>query len=187
MIVLITSPENRNREATFWNEAMAQFPILLHLRKPNYLPAEYEALLLQIDSHFRDRIVLHQHHQLAKKYAVKGVHLTENNRKNTVFDMSNAISTSFHNLEDAKNNIASYEYAFCSPVFQSISKTAYFPSENWHLEKTILKEKAVALGGVEVKQFSNLRKRGFKHIALMGAVWQAKNPILALKKCCELW
>lgn len=52
---------------------------LIHLRKPKYSGEKTEQLLLSIPPRYYDRIVLHDHFELAEKYRLAGVHLNGRN------------------------------------------------------------------------------------------------------------
>jgi len=190
MVILISSPDKIENEVSLLNEMMEKFPhLIFHLRKPTYSLAEYEQLLRDIDAEFHSRIVLHKFHQLANKYAVKGIHFSENQRLCYNGSIKDVISTSFHKKEDAKNEGTYFEYFFCSPVFKSISKENYLPSENWdiNLEPENWKEKAVALGGIHLANLAETKQKGFQHIALLGAVWKTGNPVQFLNNIYTQW
>lgn len=186
MLVLLSHPDTFPREPEKVNEILAAYPkVLFHLRKPGYSPSEATDFIRQIGKPFHSRIVIHQHHQLAEEFGLKGIHLTAAARKQ---QSGNAVSTSFHSIEEARNEGGDYDYFFCSPVFQSISKSGYSGNENWDIggESEIFRQKAVALGGVDASRAADLKRYGFVSFAVLGAVWHIENePVSAFKRCAE--
>ena len=190
MVILISSPDIIVNEVNLMNEMMVKCPnLIVHLRKPTYSLTEYEQLLKDIDAKFHMRIVLHQFHQLTNKYKVKGMHFSENQRLCYTGSIKDVISTSFHSKRSAKKEGDYFEYFFCSPIFKSISKENYLPSENWDIsqESNIWKGKAVALGGIHLANLEEAKQKGFENIALLGAVWNTENPIQNLNNIYTQW
>lgn len=152
----------------------------LHLRKPAFTKEETEALLQTIDSRYYDRIVVHDHFELAVKYRLAGVHL---NRRNPVppaitGNYTPALSRSCHSIEELSHN-EGYAYQFLSPIFDSISKSGYrsafTPKELTEAaEKGIIGEQVIALGGIIPERIADLKTWHFGGAALLGFLWQ--NP-----------
>ncbi len=186
MLILLTSPENVPNEAALLNHMLGADPYFgLHIRKPDSDPNTVEKLLSAIDPVHHHRIVLHQHYELLKRYDLKGIHLPEAVRKSHDAPES-AVSTSFHSLPEALEDGKSFAYFFCSPVFPSISKEGLSPTEQWDLTTTdnAFRNKAVALGGVDLNRVEALHQLGFHHAAVLGAVWQSPHPEQALAVLC---
>jgi thiamine-phosphate pyrophosphorylase len=182
MIILFSPPGTFPNEAEHINRMLEQHPLLtFHLRKPEADRVTYEKNLGEIKPEFHPRVVLHQHHELSDFYDVKGVHFTERHRAEHTLHPK-VVSTSFHTLTDAQNAGMVYDYFFCSPVFPSISKHGYEPSETWNItnDSETFREKAVALGGIDRSRLPQVKAKGFRHIALLGAVWQVSDPAEAL-------
>ena len=178
MIVLLSYPTVISNETLIINRLLAQHPhLIFHLRKPSWENAAFRELIQSIDVAFHARIVIHQHHELMDSFALKGVHYTEKYRLSGKQD-DRIISTSFHQLEEARKNESGYHYFFCSPVFPSISKAGYSTNEVWDIsnESNHFKEKAIALGGVDLSRFTEVRQRGFQHIAVLGTIWESNDP-----------
>lgn len=183
MIILFTTPEFSSNESLLLNQMLEEQTLRVHLRKPDSTLNEFEQLLQNIDSAYHSRIVIHQHHQLADVFDLGGIHFTEMDRLREPMSLT-AVSTSFHELETALKVGDRYRYFFCSPVFPSISKAGYSTSENWNItgETDAFREKAVALGGIDQTRLAELGDRGFQHIAVLGSVWLAPDPVKELKE-----
>jgi thiamine-phosphate pyrophosphorylase len=85
---------------------------------------------------------------------------------------------------------ANYEYAFLSPVFDSISKADYRGKYDLRELKVILRkkeEKIIALGGVDEDKIDALKDAGFAGIALLGAIWQSDEPIDKFRLVRKKW
>ncbi|HLP56484.1 MAG TPA: thiamine phosphate synthase [Fluviicola sp.] len=182
MIILFTTPDFHSNESLLLNRMLEESTLRVHLRKPGSSVNAFEQLLARIDPGYHSRVVIHQHHSLAEKYDLGGIHFTEADRQQNL--MQKAVSTSFHDLQTAINEQNDYRYFFCSPVFPSISKTGYSTDENWNIsqEPDSFRQKAVALGGIDVSRLNKVRERGFQHIALLGAVWQVADPVKELQE-----
>ena len=181
MIILFTTPDFTSQESLLLNRMLEQPTLRVHVRKPDSTVHEFEQLLKTIDSNHHSRIVIHQHHPLAEKYQLGGIHFTEKDRLGQP-QSTQAVSTSFHELQTALNEQEHYRYFFCSPVFPSISKAGYSTDENWDIstETETFRTKAVALGGIDLGKLTEIRQRGFQHIAVLGTVWQAPDPVKEL-------
>lgn len=160
---------------------------ILHVRKPHWRLDILRNYLNGFSEGARERIVVHYHPSIADQLGLRGWHASEIQR--TKSKHSGARSTSFHNLNDARSNGSNFEYFFCSPVFASLSKTNHQPDEQWVItrESSSFLDKAVALGGIDLSRLAEVRKKGFKNIALLGGVWQSEQPTTAFEKIYDTW
>jgi len=184
MIILFSFPEMVAEEVITTNRLLEQHPeLIFHLRKPTWEQSQYSDLIESINPEFHPRIVIHQHHELVNNFALKGIHVTEKDRLSGKQD-DHIISTSFHQLTAARKDQGAFHYFFCSPIFPSISKSGYATNEDWDIsdEPIHFKEKAIALGGIETARFTEVLKRGFQHIAVLGTIWESENPEKALSE-----
>jgi len=126
----------------------------------------------------RQKMILHHHYELAEKYDLRGIHITEKN-KNRGYEKvysHRQISISCHHPEELKDLSRNYAYAFLSPVMDSLSKQDYpaaFRLEG--LINFLLNNKelppVIALGGIHPGSVSKIKGLGFSGIALLGAIW----------------
>jgi len=163
-----------------------------HLRKPDFSSKNLCEYLKLIPSKYHDRIVIHSHHKLAKKFNLKGVHFSRvhrNKKYNSKFKYllfrlkfgNILITRSCHRIHKLEENPKRYAYVFLSPLYDSISKEAHggLFSER-HLAKALAqkKRKVFALGGVDKTKFTELKELGFEGVALLGAIWNSdSNPL----------
>ena len=181
MRLIVISKENVFDGEPLWiNALMGKYDFTFHLRKPGLTESETEEIILQINSNFHNRIVLHDHFPLAAKYRLKGVHLNSRNpQANFKGEYWNrcSISRSCHSLEEVAANKDSCNYVTLSPVFNSISKEGYkagFPEEILlsAADKGIIDNKVVALGGISSSNITSTIDLGFGGVAVLGTVWK---------------
>jgi thiamine-phosphate pyrophosphorylase len=175
---------------------------LFHIRKPDFSKTDMERLVTAIGLKFRNRLVLHSHHELAYELEINRLHFTTKNRLelNTPTCFSNPyksileeykktgfhLSTSTHSIEEFNILDSCFEYAFLSPVYPSISKTNY--SSEIDLFQAIKKRtnytsRLVALGGIESNNIRETLKNGFDQVALLGTIWNNEEPLKNFELC----
>ena len=157
---------------------------------------ELENYILQIPEKYRNRIIIHSHFELIKKYNLKGLHFNKRTihlydkfvsiEKNMLLkssDPSKRVGTlkelhtsySAHSLIELKEKSEKFDYVFISPIFDSISKPDYKSNFNLQtINKYITKnniKNAVALGGINFNNIQKLKEINFFGAAMLGAIW----------------
>jgi len=189
-IILITPEKNHLHEEQILHALVRAYGITVHVRKPDFTEEEYKSYL-RSNAGILSHIVIHEHHNLAKEFFLKGIHLKEADR-NSVTEIQKdvkIISTSFHNIEDVQHNSHAFEYVFYSPLFKSISKENYGTDINEdQLNSTITELKkhtnipVIGLGGINEENIVWVKNSGFDGAALLGAVWEREDPVAAFGK-----
>ncbi|MBS1646267.1 MAG: thiamine phosphate synthase [Bacteroidetes bacterium] len=151
----------------------------LHVRKPQASKSELKAYLQQIPKKYHKKIVIHTQYALAEELGLKGIHLTEKTRKKA--HKQKIISASFHTISDILRSKKKYEYVFLGPVFDSLSSSKKHGSFGFQeLDKLFQKRKNVmALGGIQASNMKQIKQIGFAGAAMIGAIWQHKQPLAA--------
>ncbi|MBX9853240.1 MAG: thiamine phosphate synthase [Cytophagaceae bacterium] len=181
-IIVISNPVNIQKEHEAINALFESGLEYFHLRKPDTDKASFENFLRDIKPAFYRRISIHSHYSLIGKYNLGGIHIPEKMRMDeevkeickTARKKNLKVSTSIHQLEDPES-IKSFDYAFLSPVFNSISKenykSAFDPEE---LQKFLKgrKPEIIALGGIEENNILKAAELGFYGAALHGTIWK---------------
>ncbi|WP_114783043.1 thiamine phosphate synthase [Botryobacter ruber] len=190
-LIVITTPHAFPNEHQLIHQLLEAGLETLHVRKPGYSLAEMRAWLSQISVLHHPRLMLHQHHELAQEFRVKGLHFPEAVRATaaTTPKMNLLFSTSFHALQELPKPHPLFDYAFLSPVFDSISKEGYaaaFAEEDVKKALQTATVPVVALGGVAMENLAKVRELGFAGAAVLGAVWQADEPVKVFSKLSEL-
>jgi thiamine-phosphate pyrophosphorylase len=184
MRIVVISPESQDpRELAamegFFSAGLERY----HVRKPHWAAVELESWLAAIPEAGRRRIILHQHHPLASKLGLAGVHA-----KDADGDHGRAArSRSCHSLESLRRNLPLHETLIFGPVFPSLTKKGYGPPADfpWDELKSVLGQRSqgdarvLAIGGVTAAGFDRCRDLGFDGGAVLGAVWNEHDPVAA--------
>jgi len=192
-LLLISLPEESPNEIPTLVQLFEVGLGLFHLRKPDWSEAQLEDYLLAVPAPFRSRIVLHSHYALAQRYALHGLHLPARSRltwRPSLRTAGQSLSTSFHALEEVKQHRRRYDYVLLSPIFDSISKVGYSSTFDLGSLPQALQQlqrrpsyvpPVIALGGITAENVSAAQQAGFSGAAVLGAVWQAPDPVAAFQ------
>ena len=187
--IVITNPTALKNEASLINQLFDEGLSVLHLRKPEYSSQELVLLLQEINPIHYSKIALHSCHFLAKSFGINRLHFNEVSRKQLLGDALETykaegviLSTSIHSTDDYIQLSDKFDYAFLSPVFDSISKPNY-QAQAFDLSMINKKPetKLIALGGIDETTCSKAFDRGFDGVALLGAIWNSEDKIIAFK------
>ena len=167
----------------------------VHMRKPAAGSDSIARLLEHIPAALYSRISLHDHHELAARFGVGGVHL--NSRNPSVPDgFGGMVSRSCHSISELSQYGPVCDYMFLSPVFDSISKSGY--TSRFSLEeirrrivagsdvatarmdvmssdgncRSVDWGRVFALGGVCPDNIRLLEETGFGGAAVLGYLWE---------------
>ncbi|MFB9864264.1 thiamine phosphate synthase [Rufibacter immobilis] len=192
-IVVVTPDIPLQKQAGFWRPLLEAGADYLYLRSPIVLPEEKVLLRDLLDHGYADRLILPM--ASAGELAPGGAgyrHVKEWERINQEqeYKPGVAYSTSVHALADLPHLQAAFKMVFYSPLFPSISKEGYRPSaelsviqEEWQTLKaqSTSLPKVIGLGGITAANIPQIKQASFDGAALLGAVWQAPNPVHALR------
>ncbi len=170
-----------------------------HLRKPLYKFSTMINYLNQIPNEYHNRIVLHSHHSLVKKFNLEGVHYTWihleptfrnwwNNKRLASHVKHKTQTASCKKLADL-NDLSDrhYSYVFLTPIFDSITgkfQSGYYEDSIRNtLQKTATR--VVAMGGIEIKRIEKIQELGFYGMALNNCLWGNENPIAEYNRIVE--
>ncbi|WP_406845163.1 thiamine phosphate synthase [Flavobacterium soyae] len=198
-MVVISNPFAAADEIKIIHSLFEEGLSLLHIRKPDFSELEMAQFIHQIEFEFRDRIALHSHHLLAEDFGINRIHFSEKER-NRIHDFParfskpcrykcKSISTSTHSIKDFNSLENDFNYAFLSPVFQSISKENYKPKTDLFealKSRTNYKTKVIALGGIDSENIQKTMENGFDDTALLGSIWNNENPVKQFKLCQQI-
>jgi thiamine-phosphate pyrophosphorylase len=187
-IILISPEHNVSNEILLVQEMLRLDDSLrFHLRKMNWSKTDYFEYLQEINPLFYSRISIHEFHDLQLNFPAIGLHYKEVDREDYVTGKTHD-STSFHSKKNALELGKEFDYFFCSPVFQSISKKNYHSDENWDINtwEESLRKKAVALGGIDASKIKKAKQLGFEKFAIFGTIWMSENPIQTFKEILNI-
>jgi thiamine-phosphate pyrophosphorylase len=193
-LLVITAPTALPNEPRLLAELLSAGLSRLHLRKPGWPAAQVESLIQALPAPFHQRLVLHGHPELVRRYRLGGLHLTGAQRAATVrrplLLPGQTLSTSFHTLAEISRHRRRYDYVFLSPIFDSISKQGYasgFQLLQVRERLALLMARAycpqvLALGGVTAENIRLLQSAGFVGAAALGTIWQSPTPVAAWRQ-----
>ncbi|WP_281631120.1 thiamine phosphate synthase [Flavobacterium luteolum] len=194
-MIVITNPFFIEDEIQMLNSLLEEGLSLLHIRKPDFSELEMAQFIDQIKLEFRSNLILHNHHRLAEDLGIDRFHFSEKERKEFPAKFpkpcrikSESFSTSTHSIEDF-NSLENFDYAFLSPVFKSISKENYYPEKDLFEELKSRRNqhtKIIALGGIDAENIQKTLENGFDDVALLGSIWNNKNPLKQFKLCQQI-
>lgn len=188
-IILISFPEYFERETIFVNRMFEKKLALLHLRKPGYDREMLSVYLNNIKREYHPRIVIHSCYDLLNHYNLRGIHIKGSDKelKGSILekfierdDISKSIS--YHSLEELTGDTDGLDYAFLSPVFDSISKSNYKAGFDHNTLDDLLEKidlDIIALGGCKADNLGEVKNLGFAGAAFLGAVWGSPDPLSA--------
>ena len=176
MTIVITLPYFFDGEAEQIVQLLHSSVDLIHIRKPESKAEELERLIMSIPSEYYPRLVLHDHHELAMKYHLHGVHLNGRNPQPPM-GWEGSVSKSCHSLEEVKEWKGKCDYVSLSPIFDSISKQGYHAAfSSAEIEEAsrqgIIDKKVLALGGVTFNKIDDVLRMGFGGGMILGDAWK---------------
>lgn len=191
MIIIISHPDKLKDEVSIINQLFDAGMQIFHLRKPIATEQEVRLILEGIRSEYRGRVVLNQFYYLSEEFGINRFHFSTEKRVSFEYKEwmkeGNILSTSTHSFEEYKELDECFEYAFISPVFDSISKPDYKKVELKIDSSKKNKVKLIALGGIDANNCNELNKNEFDGIALLGSVWKNEFPVQSFEKINQLW
>ncbi len=188
MIVLITPEHTITNEINIITELFYVGLKKLHVRKPHYTEKEIEAYLRRIPPLYHPYIHLHHHIAMAQGMQV-GIHVSYKDiGKISSSFIPSSISCSTHQVNEFRVVDGKCNYAFISPLFNSISKEGYLGDmsllSSGHIKRKSL---LIALGGITQQHIPVVKQYQFDGIALLGAIWNQPNPLQSFLSMQEEW
>lgn len=171
-----------------------------HLRKHKISTKKTKEFISSIPAHFHNRIVVHSHHNLARYFTLKGIHLTKTHKKRRfrtwlmlkLIKLKNPhiiITTSFDTIGKLfeTNSNYNYDYVFLSPIFDSITSKFQGGYTNYSLKSALTKSvhKVIARGGVDINAIEKAHEIGFEGLAFYNSIWKRKDPVAEFNNIIE--
>ncbi|TXD52607.1 MULTISPECIES: thiamine phosphate synthase [unclassified Polaribacter] len=199
MLILLAPEKDIINEIEILTQLFQQGLSYYHLRKPAKNLEEHCAYLDQIAPKYHDRIMLHHCHELLEEYNLKGLHFTEQKRREwlskdrqSFFDLQKkgkTISSSFHEIKEVLECTINFNYHFLSPIFSSISKKGY---QGRYFNAHQIDKRIIGMGGIHAANVEEAIQLGFNGIGVLGGVWSAENSVESFnnikqqyKKCLQ--
>lgn len=187
MIIVISHPTPLQDEQKIISQLFDERLEIFHLRKKEYAETDLRRFIEELPAvHFKN-IVLHSHYHLAAEYGFKGIHVPVHFKGQVP---KGTLSISFHSVEEIQKFGMQFDYGFLGPIFDSISKDGYMGNIDLKEVAAFLKhrkEKIIALGGIDEDKIEIVQNSRFSGIALLGAIWQSKDPVEKYKQIRKKW
>lgn len=167
------------------------------LRKPSWSSTALESFLGSLSAGERARVVIHSHPALASRWGLAGTHEQDDGevfaKPTHCFGLT---SRACHDLKTLEAAVGRYDSVLVSPLFQSISKPSYGPSEkftwpdlkrllntrNAHQRRTVV----YALGGITAANTMECGELGFDGVAVLGSIWNSNDSLEAFLRFKEI-
>lgn len=179
--IIITTPTIQQGEADLLNSFFLAGCPKVHIRKPDACEQDVEELVKGIIPRFRKRVVISYFPELFRKYRLGGLHLSSKEwKKMSVRPEAHfgaSVSVSCHTFDEIDHLPFKADYAYLSPVFDSISKQGYqshFDLNECAGFNAVTKTPIVALGGISSENIHQIKSAGFSGAAVLGYIWS--NP-----------
>lgn len=171
-----------------------------HLRKHKFSTKNMREFIAAIPAHFHNRIVIHSHHNLARKFKLKGIHLTKTHIKRKwrtwlklkMIKMKNPaiiLTTSYSTIGQvlAIKQDYEYSYVFLSPIFDNFNSKFQGGFTEYSLKSALQKSsvKVAARGGIDINIIDNARTIGFDGLAFYSSLWKKPDPLSEFNKIVD--
>lgn len=192
-LIAVTPPQDVKDEHQYIALLIAE-GFIVHCRKPEKKAVELAHYLRQISPDFRNSVAIHDHHELADDMGIKRLHFQEKKRLETKFSFEKHqnffLSTSVHDVDKlAKEPLKPFNYVFCGPVYDSITKTDYRADERWQkkLPETLNFDK-IAISGITPERMVTVNSWGYDGAAFSGYLWDKPEKIeKRINKIKKVW
>jgi len=172
LIAVLTLPRGFAGEAESLEGLLEAGVERLHLRKPEMSLPELEGLVARLAPRWASRLVLHYQPEMALRYGIPQVHGPLGMGQG----MALRVSTSVHSWEEFAALPEGLEYAFISPLFDSISKRGYLGNGGLlTLPERAMPCRPVGLGGVSVENIGEMVRCGWTGAAVLGWIWEERG------------
>ncbi len=191
MKLLVISPEAADRREVDAVRAMIALGLKrYHVRKPAWTENQVSAWLQPFSEAERKIFIMHEHPALVKSLGLAGAHWRDDQEAPAEPPANFGIrSRACHDLKTVAAALGRYDSVLLSPVFPSLSKPGYGATRAWtdaeaktllvNRAATTLRTELYALGGVEPNKLETCQRLGFDGVAVLGAIWQAADPVAA--------
>jgi len=189
-MIAVLTPEQDHPEEHDWLNCLLENGLeYCHIRKYGLDKEGMRTYLGKIHRSYRDRLILHAHHDLATEFDIRRLHIREEERlkkKYEAFGSGYVLSTSVHAIADFNVLGGEWNYAFFSPMYPSISKSGYGVAQQVRhtlSQRQNQRVKLIGLGGIDDQNCQEIYEAGADGIALMGGLWQHDNPLAVFLRC----
>lgn len=194
--VVVMSPiSERNGEHKVLFKLFESGLSLFHLRRSHWSLGRYCAWIEAVPAKWRSRIVIHQFPQLVRKYKLAGYHQAASDVSGSVPGTQGRLSAQCEDFSEIRMAGGFCCRMMLGPVFPPEKYDVTVPRRTLgeyaaiaaYWRKRGGTAKIFAFGGVSAENIRRCRKAGFDGVAVVGAVWDAGDPVKAYKKLIRKW
>jgi thiamine-phosphate pyrophosphorylase len=192
-LVVLSPPDDRADERKTVRALFEAGLERYHLRKPAWSADRTAGLLGALPLPWRRLVIVHSHHEVARTLGAGGIHFRDDDHAPEDPGLQKGAggfaSRSCHDVGTVRASFGRYDAVFVGPVFASLSKPGYGPMPPQARDelrtllaartKTERSTEVVALGGVTMQTLADCHTLGFDGAAVLGAVWDAPDPVAA--------
>jgi thiamine-phosphate pyrophosphorylase len=192
-LVVLSPPDDHAREQEIVRGLFEAGLLRYHLRKPAWSAERTAGLLESLPLPLRRRVIAHRHHEIALSLGAGGIHFRDDDQAPEDPGLQKGAdgfaSRSCHDVETVRAALGRYDAVFIGPLLASLSKPGYGPMPPPAREElrgllaarteAQRSTEVVALGGVTMQTLTDCHSLGFDGAALLGAVWDAPDPVAA--------
>lgn len=152
-LIVISSPTNFKNELAVLCSLFEGGMECFHVYKPSFSKEEMQNYIQKIPDEYHNKTFIHSDY------------------------------FKFHSLKEMTDCREKYDYAFLSPIFDSISKTGYKSKfDLQELKNSLLLRRGaggevIALGGIDENTIHEAVDLGFDGVAVLGAIWLSEDPL----------
>ena len=177
-LVVISPPHYVGEEQEMVRKMIDAGLQYFHVRKPVFTKKETEQYLRDFPAAYRRVMILHDHYELVEPYGLAGIHITRKHKNKGIeaHFINRHVSISTHSTAEVDELAGVYQYAFLSPIFDSISKKGYCTTFTREGLKSFFASykgltPVLALGGMHRNTIPRIQNIGFGGYAVLGAIW----------------
>ena len=197
-LILITPEQKKTDELKLVNDLFDEGLPRLHIRKTNFAVKDYADYIRRISEIHHSKLVLHGGgFELLSEFNIRGLHFNSQQLADTQlldrwFNNHSELtkSGSFHHWTEIAKFSYPLDYAFISPVFDSISKTDYKAGIGLSGLGALRKymndngqrcPRIYGMGGIDSPHLKVLSEYHFDGAVVYGAIWKSPQPITYLR------
>jgi thiamine-phosphate pyrophosphorylase len=199
-LIVISSSGHIDNEVEIVTQLFEAGLETFHIRKHKLSTRKMKEFIAAIPTHFHNRIIIHSHHKLARKFNLKGIHLTKSHKKKNwrtwlslkLIRLKNSnivLTTSYSTIGQvlATKQDYNYDYVFLSPIFDNFNSRFQGGFTEHSLKSALQKTtlKIVARGGVDIVSIENANRIGFNGMAFYSSLWKKKDPVDEFNRIVE--
>lgn len=194
--IAVMSPINeRNREQKILFKLFENGLAAYHLRRPHWSASRCSSWIEGVPAKWRSRIVVHQFPHLVRKYNLGGFHQGANSALPGVAGTTGKIFAQCEDFSDIQKIGSHCRRVMLGPVFPPEKYDVTVPRRTLgeyaaiaaYWRKQGGKAEVFAFGGVAAENIRLCRESGFDGVVVVGAIWDASDPVKAYKQLVSKW